>query len=365
MIKQFNFFLSVLLKQRQRYHQASINNGFTLIELLVAMVLAFLVITPLLGFMIDILNTDRKEQAKINSEQEVQSALDYIAQDLQQSIYIYDAKGIKAIKDQLPQNTATDRVPVLVFWKREFDKNVIDVTVGGASQGKNDTFVYSLVAYYLVKDTIINDADNIWSDQFRIARFEVKDGVKNPDVAANASNNYFTGKTPDPGFLLFDLAGSKGTLEQKMNNWKKKSGEDYTNPMLTLVDYIDKNPLSADTSFAKTDCTSSTVFPDRALIGNESTEERIIKEAKIAALQIPTFAATNSNQYSTTTDAELQNSSSFYACVDSERNIAKVFIRGNALARIDKNNNIYSSTKSSFFPKASIQVEGKGRIGFQ
>ena len=175
MIKQFNFFLSVLLKQRQRYHQASINNGFTLIELLVAMVLAFLVITPLLGFMIDILNTDRKEQAKINSEQEVQSALDYIAQDLQQSIYIYDAKGIKAIKDQLPQNTATDRVPVLVFWKREFDKNVIDVTVGGASQGKNDTFVYSLVAYYLVKDTIINDADNIWSDQFRIARFELKD----------------------------------------------------------------------------------------------------------------------------------------------------------------------------------------------
>jgi len=38
--------------------------GFTLIELLVAMILAALVITPLLGFMLNIMDTDRKEQAK-------------------------------------------------------------------------------------------------------------------------------------------------------------------------------------------------------------------------------------------------------------------------------------------------------------
>jgi len=37
--------------------------GFTLIELLVAMILAALV-TPLLGFMLNIMDTDRKEQAK-------------------------------------------------------------------------------------------------------------------------------------------------------------------------------------------------------------------------------------------------------------------------------------------------------------
>jgi len=38
--------------------------GFTLIELLVAMILAALVITPLLGFMLNIMDTDRKNRQK-------------------------------------------------------------------------------------------------------------------------------------------------------------------------------------------------------------------------------------------------------------------------------------------------------------
>ncbi|WP_338422923.1 hypothetical protein [Anabaena sphaerica] len=46
-------------------------NGFTLIELLVGLVMAFIIITSLLGFMITIMETDRKEQAKATSEQEI------------------------------------------------------------------------------------------------------------------------------------------------------------------------------------------------------------------------------------------------------------------------------------------------------
>jgi hypothetical protein len=46
--------------------------------LLVGLILAFLVITPLLGFMISIMTQDRQEQAKAASEQEIQSALNYI-----------------------------------------------------------------------------------------------------------------------------------------------------------------------------------------------------------------------------------------------------------------------------------------------
>ena len=89
------------------------NSGFTLIELLIGMVLAILIITPLLGFMIDILDTDRKEQAKATSEQEIQAALDFIERDLQQAVYIYDRDGLtrntdtttptnSGIKNQIP-----------------------------------------------------------------------------------------------------------------------------------------------------------------------------------------------------------------------------------------------------------------------
>ena len=43
--------------------------GFTLIELLVGMVLAFLVMAPMLGFMVNMLDSDNREQAKATTEQ--------------------------------------------------------------------------------------------------------------------------------------------------------------------------------------------------------------------------------------------------------------------------------------------------------
>lgn len=95
MVSTLKFLIKSQLKRSRLVQQV---NGFTMIELLIAMILAFLIITPLLGFMVNIMDTDRKEQAKANSEQEIQAALDYIARDLQQAIYIYDADGIEAIK---------------------------------------------------------------------------------------------------------------------------------------------------------------------------------------------------------------------------------------------------------------------------
>jgi len=38
--------------------------------------------------MLNIMDSERKEQAKTTSEQELQSALDYIAGDLEQAVYI-------------------------------------------------------------------------------------------------------------------------------------------------------------------------------------------------------------------------------------------------------------------------------------
>jgi prepilin-type N-terminal cleavage/methylation domain-containing protein len=323
------------------------NNGFTLIEILVAMILAVLVITPLLGVMINILDTDRKEQAKTTTEQEIQTALDFIAQELQQAIYIYDAKGIKAIKNELPYPNETDKVPVLVFWKRQFESEAIDVKVGGTSKGKNDSYVYSLVIYYLMKNT-----GKTWSNQFRITRIEIKDGVRDLDnpTKADGKPNYIT--SPTPGFQLFDISKTSGTLEEKMNAWKKDSTQNYetnTKTPPTLIDYIDKNN---NTELQPIDC--KTVFPNR-----------VITSSKAAALRVPAFDEP-SNGYSTLTEF---NNGSFYACVDadadSDKITAKIFIRGNALARIEENNNTYSANKAAYFPMVGIQVKGRGRIGVE
>ncbi len=56
----------------------------------------------------------------------------------------------------------------------------------------------------------------------------------------------------------------------------------------------------------------------------------------------------------------------FFACVnasDATQVSAQVYLRGNALARIGKNNIAYAPSQSTYFPKASIQVKGGGFLG--
>ncbi len=85
--------LRLLLKsqhQRNRSGPTQTEKGMTLVELLVGAIMAFLIITPMLGFVVDMLNTDRREQVKSNTEQDLQATADFISQDLSQAIYIYD-----------------------------------------------------------------------------------------------------------------------------------------------------------------------------------------------------------------------------------------------------------------------------------
>ena len=325
---KLNFFINAQFKHR-KFKQANKTAGFTLIELMVAMILAVLVITPLLGFMINILDTDRKEQAKINSEQEIQTALDYIAQDLQQAIYIYDADGIKAIKNQLLDSSSSDRVPVLVFWKRKFEKEAIELQKVTSSKTKNDAFVYSLVTYYLIQDKTTNDKNNIWSNQYRIARFELNDGIE-PDDEYNTKVTSQYIQQPDPGFAKFDLS-IQGTLEQKMNAWKKGGSYKTSQNPDVLVDYVDSSQ-----GFKTVDCKS--VFPKS-------------KKSK-DSLKVPALNG-------------VLNNASFYACVDIDNTTAKIFLRGNALARIEEKNYSYKDNLKSYFPSARINVKGRGFIGVE
>jgi len=354
----------ILTSQRKRSISAQKTGGFTLIELLVAMVLAALVLTPLLGFMVNILETDRREQAKANTEQEIQAALDYIAQDLQQAVYIYDADGIDAIKTQLPDSGATDRVPVLVFWKRELQKHIVPATNSNCSDPKtktcDDTFVYSLVAYYLIKDN-----EPTWSKSARIGRFEIQDGIRSANGTARTEPVYsYDGNTntitqngtqqvkylgspsdpgkkgwPDRGFMPFNLTFS-GDLTKKMGLWRKHNSEPYavTKP-LTLVDYIDQTKF---TTTATAGLKPAPICRKKIIDNPDGTKTQVDIKT------VPEQSAT---------PQELQTGS-FYACVDSSTTTAQVFIRGNALARI--RDGATWSDKSTYFPTSSIQVQGRG-----
>jgi prepilin-type N-terminal cleavage/methylation domain-containing protein len=279
-----NFFRRFLNK---RYRLNGQVRGFTLIELLIASVIGVLIVGTMMTFVFSVADTDRQEQAKATAQEEIQSALRYIADDMREAVYIYDADGLNSastfpnspgIGDSLPSfSSVTDSsgVPVLVFWKRYIYKADSQVatppagtgpsrdvkclqqaigTTGAACIG-NDVFRYSLVAYYLVR----NNGNTTWSNAARIVRYEIKDGITTgtggilpclenvpppvPPATESAScppsdsvtvgvapapvvtTQYYV--QPDNPFRLFSLSGSGG-LKTQMNGWTRATGSTWS-----------------------------------------------------------------------------------------------------------------------------------------
>jgi len=343
--------LRLLLKsqhQRNRSRSSQTDKGMTLVELLVGSIMAFLIITPMLAFVVDMLNTDRREQVKSNTEQDLQAAVDFIAQDLSQAIYIYDQAGITAINPTTLLSTPpanTTATPILVFWKRQQIKNAVPINSAASAKKPsdcksnagqcNDTYVLSLVAYYQFKDTTPNST---WCQPSgvpcptRIARYEIRDGVKNPS-SLDPDNPYYS-LTDENEYAPDEAFNPSFDISKPLVNVTQKDGfKDFQ----VLVNYIDHS------------------VPKQPLPNNECT----------IALGNPTdtTGVTPTPVPETTLKiANPDNTNSFYACVDTAKNIARVTIRGNSLRRIQTDAN-YKDEKSAYFPIATVQVQGLGATG--
>ncbi len=351
--------LRLLLKsQHQRNHSkpAQTEKGMTLIELLIGTVMAFLIITPMLGFVVDMLNTDRREQIKTNTEQDIQAAVDFIAQDLSQAIYIYDNNpattstptttptGIPALLAGNFIPTNPNQTPILVFWKRQILKNSLPRTAGvqpsscNSTNPCNDTYVLSLVAYYQIQET---DPNSIWCQPSgrpcptRIVRYQIQDGVRDPNSTnPDPSQRYFTSQQPSKAFN----AGS--TTQQGFNLSRPTErvttgGANFDNQQV-LVNYIDHSRPVVPNN----ECTTA--------LGNPTTQTG---GGTPVAIPEETLKVVN------------PNINSFYACVDTQRNLARVTIKGNSLRRLQANNADYNPNSPAFFPTATVQVQGRGARG--
>lgn len=339
--------LRLLLKtqhQRNRSEPAQTEKGMTLVELLVGAIMAFLIITPMLGFVVDMLNTDRREQVKSNTEQDIQTAVDFIAQDLSQAIYIYDNNAINtgttdapAIIGQLPK--PDNGTLILVFWKRQQIKDAISVNTTtpvlpincnkNNAKDCNDTYVRSLVAYYQIKET---DPKSIWCQPSggtcptRIARYEIKEGIRKPGVPI--ATPYYGEGEAEKGQQVSQGFNPDFDLKKPTENVTKGA---LFPPYEVLVNYLDNNtanvpqPPDCKIALGVTDPAGTTIKPEDLLITDKSTH-------------------------------------SFYACVDTSRNLARVTIRGNSLRRLQTDAK-YDANKSAFFPTASVQVQGRGARG--
>ncbi|WP_445250435.1 hormogonium polysaccharide secretion pseudopilin HpsC, partial [Microcoleus sp. OTE_8_concoct_300] len=362
--------LRLLLKsqhQRNRSGPAQTDKGMTLVELLVGAIMAFLVITPMLAFVVDMLNTDRREQVKSNTEQDIQAAVDFIAQDLSQAIYIYDNNSADGVPKLLtgnfiPSAATTKGTPILVFWKRQQLNNSLPIVPGPGKIPKNcaqntplkgagacnDTYVLSLVAYYQVSRD-----PGIWCQPSgspcptRIVRYQIQDGLRDPTKSTdpNPENRYFdNGELKNPDTQKRSDAFNIGTITQAGFDISKptenvtKAGVKWDREDV-LVNYIDHGTNPA---FKGDEC--------KTALGNPTT-------------QTGTTTAPIQEQTLRVTDTASPPINSFYACVDTSKNIARVTIRGNSLRRLQPNDTDYKAEKSAYFPTASVQVQGLGARG--
>ncbi|MEG4867050.1 MULTISPECIES: hormogonium polysaccharide secretion pseudopilin HpsC [unclassified Microcoleus] len=351
--------LRLLLKsqhQQNRSRPTKTEKGMTLVELLVGSIMAFLIITPMLAFVVDMLNTDRKEQLKANTEQDIQAAVDFIAQDLSQAIYIYDGAGVNAIKSQLPAPNDATKTPILVFWKRQLVKQSIPVDSSTvkpkdcaptnnddyANKKCNDTYVLSLVAYYQFKEA---DPQSIWCQPSggtcptRIARYEIKDGIRKPDpTAADTILPYYnladtkTSQQPDPAFNKY--------FEFTKPTEKVTTGTGFEDPQV-LVNYIDHSS-NTNTNLPGNEC--------QMALGNPT-------------IKIGTTTSPIPEDTLKITDSNSNQTNSFYACVDTAKNTARVTIRGNSLRRLQADKANFNPNNSAFFPRSSVQVKGLSGLG--
>ncbi|MEI6427085.1 MAG: hormogonium polysaccharide secretion pseudopilin HpsC [Pseudanabaena sp. ELA607] len=352
------------------------SRGFTLLELLVSMTITSIIVTVLLTFLVGLLSTNREEEAKSASQEEVQSALRYIADDMQEAVYIYDSEGLRYLTgnynttlcgapstsanpqgcSQIP--TGTNMTPVLVFWKRQSYKNdaaapnttALVKNLGYfASDGFGPTqYTYSLVGYYLINGNTATDASGTstqgtWSRSARIARWELRDGVEcskavsctdrvTSTTTSNTINMYISGPSgaptsatgfpytasiPDSGFQKF-LTGGSGSTSQNMNGWQKLAHSGTYGTWVVLLDYLD------DTPYASThDNKISTDGPIEVGIGpntnDASSNPSINVDCSSPDIGVGTVGGTSTNaqripsSFSPTTNPS--GFTSFYACV--------------------------------------------------
>lgn len=182
-------------KRGNRWREA----GFTLLELLIAVIISGIIISGLLALVTEMLRIERRETAVDNVQRDMKRAIEYIAADLSEAIFVYvpfnqpvdpadppvqtnwataDAGTVDVIQELADVGQIDLNDVVLAFWRPDFleDDQIPADCSGFADAQETDCenlqerrASYTLVVYE-VKE---NQGNDIWDGQARLTRYEL------------------------------------------------------------------------------------------------------------------------------------------------------------------------------------------------
>jgi prepilin-type N-terminal cleavage/methylation domain-containing protein len=265
-------------------NQGKLAAGFTLLELLVAMIVGSILTLALLFSAVQLMGTNQREGARSDTQREVQAALDYIARDLREAVYVYDGQCLNPVggkrisasdpaqgncrgllNDLPPQlNNSQDRLPILAFWrvdpipeplvalcqtpetakaltqKSEVRRPIDEINCGAKR-------MYTLVVYSLNREgspTDPNPSNRVWGGRARITRYQLPkytyEGSKTPTITPG----WVAPDGTESSFLSWPTAGANGITRLGLVANQRPARASYWDNKV-LVDFID-DPTQAD-----------------------------------------------------------------------------------------------------------------------
>ncbi len=328
--------LKIFLEQISKINRIQTKNqGFTLTELLIAVFTSAIVISALLTAMVQILQSDRRENQRTQIQQQMQAALNYIEQDLKQAVYVYDDSQLNPsdpkttlseLQDYLPSNFKTNNnlIPIIAFWKPEavdISQLPNDCTTLNAKESECERLKLTQTTYTLVVYLQSTEDSNIWQGQSRILRYSLP-------KYSNAN--------------LATLTPTKGYVDPNENN---------NNFFTWPFDVNNNNPQTEQPENINTQVLVDFVDTPTPQNGNDT----VITQLNCNDL------STSSVSYQETPD---NKSTSFYTCVSTttsstgkQQNVA-IYLRGSELK---KGEQLISA--DTFRPVVQTQVTIGGVIG--
>jgi len=229
------------------------SQGFTVIELLIGAFIGFMALSGLLYLMTQVLQTEQRDVARTETQQEMSLALNFIREELQEAIYVYPGGCLNTlVSADCPARTTTlnaglglpdgnnSNIPVLAFWKYEAlpyttsdpIPNPNCATVPASAVGECTTANVARNALTLVLYTLRRNNDGTqWQGPARLVRYQLRK-YASLSTAPAMSTNYANDPT-DPNFLTWVC--QNGTVANGCN---------IANNSNVLIDSVDFYPAA-------------------------------------------------------------------------------------------------------------------------